>query len=234
MNQILSSGTVRRTMTIYAPGSGIVMEKNVMRGQAVQAGQDLYMIADLSQVWVEAELREADAGTVREGAPATVQIASFPGRPIAGRIDYVYPSLQAEARTLKARITIPNPDGRLKPGMFANVRFAAAGRDALTVPSAAVVRTGERNLVFVDMGGGRMDTQDVEIGRTAGEYTEILTGLEPGQRVVTSAQFLLDSESNLAEVMKGMIAAGMEMGDMEGMDMSGPDMQGMDMPAKKE
>ncbi|MGH7557633.1 MAG: efflux RND transporter periplasmic adaptor subunit, partial [Gemmatimonadota bacterium] len=197
--------------------AGVVMEKSVLQGQAVRPGENLYMIADLSEVWVEAELREADAGGVQEGSAATVELAAFPGRSIQGRVEYVYPTLQEEARTLKARIAIPNPDGRLKPGMYATVRFSTPTRETLTVPTSAVLRTGDRALVFVDMGNSLMP-HEVELGRVAGEYTEVLAGVEPGQRVVTSAQFLLDSESNLAEVMKSMIGMG---GEMEGMDMEG-------------
>ena len=250
INNILRTGRVRRTLTLYAPVSGIVMEKNVLQGQAVQPGENLYMIADLSNVWVEAELREQDAGSVREGSAATVEFAAFPGRPIAGRVEYVYPTLENEARTLKARIAIPNPDGRIKPGMYATVRFSTPSRTALTVPSTAILHTGESALVFVDMGGGKLMPHEVEIGRVAGAYTEILAGVEPGQRVVTSAQYILDSESNMAEVMKsmmGMMGEGMDMGGMEGMDMGGgsmkgmegmdmkgSDMKGMKMPAKKE
>jgi RND family efflux transporter MFP subunit len=192
----------------------------------VQPGQELYTIADLSEVWVEAELREADAGAVREGTTAMVDLAAFPGRPIPGRVEYVYPTLETEARTLKARIAIPNPDGRIKPGMYATVRLSTPSRTTLTVPTAAVINTGERSMVFVDMGGGQLMPQEVETGRAAGDFTEILAGVEPGQRVVTSAQFILDSESNLAEVMKSMVGMG---GDMSDMDMGGGSMEGMDM-----
>lgn len=233
INTILETGQAQRTLTLHAPVSGIVVEMNVLAGQAIQAGQPLYTIADLREVWVEAELRETDAGLVTEGDAATIELAAFPGRPLRGRVEYVYPTLQPEARTLKARIAIPNPDGRLKPGMFATVRLSAPGRTALTVPSSALVRTGERQLVFADLGNGRIMPQEVEIGRVAGGFAEILSGVEPGQRVVTSAQFLLDSESNLAEVMKAMMSQ-MNMSDvggMEGMDMDmGADMRGMQRP----
>lgn len=240
INQVLRTGEVRRTLTLYAPVSGIVVEKRVLEGQAVQPGESLYTIADLSEVWVEAELREANAATVQEGDPATVELAAFPGRPIEGTVEYVYPTLQEEARTLKARIAIPNPDGRLKPGMYATVRISSPSRTTLTVPSSAVVNTGERALVFVDMGGGGLMPHEVEIGRVAGNFTEILAGVEPGQRVVTSAQFILDSESNLAEVMRSMVGMGGSMegmdmggGSMDGMDMKGADVRGMDMPRKE-
>jgi multidrug efflux pump subunit AcrA (membrane-fusion protein) len=205
IEQILKSGTARRTLTLHAPVSGIVVEKNILAGQAVQAGEKLYTIADLSEIWIEAELREADAGVVEEGSAASAELAAFPGRPIAGRVEYVYPTLQTEARTLMARIAVRNPDLRLKPGMFATVRIFSPVRRALTVPTSAIVDTGERRVVFVDMGNGEIMPHEVEIGRTAGDYVEVLAGLEPGQRVVTSAQFLIDSESNLGEVMKAMM-----------------------------
>lgn len=233
IREILRTGRVQCTLTLFAPVSGVVVDKQVVRGQAVQPGETLYTIADLSEVWVEAELREADAARVQVGAPATVELAAFPGRPIAGRVEYIYPTLQEEARTLKARIAIPNPGGRLKPGMYASVRFRSPAGTTLTVPTSAVMQTGDRAVVFVDMGGGGLMPHDVEIGRVAGEYTEILSGVEPGQRVVTSAQFLLDSESNLAEVMKSMVGMGGEMEEME-MDAGGADMKGMQMPSEKE
>ncbi|MGQ0563192.1 MAG: efflux RND transporter periplasmic adaptor subunit [Gemmatimonadota bacterium] len=240
IDQILRSGRARRTLTLYAPVSGVVVEKNVLAGQAVQAGAHLYTIADLSEVWVEAELREADAAYVDVGDAVRVEFAAFPARPISGRVEYIYPTLQQKARTLKARIAIPNPGGRLKPGMYATVRLAAPQRTALTVPASALVRTGERALVFVEVGGGRIRPQEVQVGRIAGDLAEVLTGAEAGQRVVTSAQFLIDSESNLAEVMKSMIGqmnmsdmGGMDMGGMKEMEQPGADMRGMQMPGKE-
>jgi multidrug efflux pump subunit AcrA (membrane-fusion protein) len=240
IEEILRTGRAQRTLTLHAPVSGIVVEKNILAGQAVQAGQPLYTIADLSEVWVEAEVREADAGLIAEGDVATVEVSAFPGRPLQGRVEYVYPTLQEQARTLKARIAIANADGRLKPGMYATVRLRAPGRTALTVPTSAILNTGERRIVFVDMGGGVIMPHEVEIGRVAGEYSEILYGLEPGQRVVTSAQYMLDSESNLAEVMRSMMGM-MNMSDMQGMDMpagetgdmQGADMKGMQMPDRE-
>jgi Cu(I)/Ag(I) efflux system membrane fusion protein len=234
IDEILRTGKVRKTLTLYAPVSGIVVEKQVLQGQATRAGQTLYTIANLSEVWLEAELREQDAGSVREGSGAVVELNAFPGRPLKGEVEYIYPTLENQSRTLKARIAIPNADGRLKPGMYANVRFSTPMRTELTVPTSAVLRTGDRALVFVDMGGGKLMPHEVELGQVAGEYTEVLAGVEPGQRVVTSAQYILDSESNMAEVMKsmmGMMGEGMDMdmGGMEGMDMSGGSMEGMQM-----
>ncbi|HSU96246.1 MAG TPA: efflux RND transporter periplasmic adaptor subunit [Gemmatimonadaceae bacterium] len=210
IDQILSTRQVRRTLTLYAPVSGIVVDKKVLQGQAVTPGEELYTIADLSDVWVDAELREVDAASVRVGSAAKIEFTGLPGHTYNGRVAYVYPTLQPEARSIKARIVVPNSDGVLKPGMYATVRLSTPGRSALTVPSSAILQTGDRNIVFVDMGTGESTRQlmphDVVPGSVAGDYTEILSGLEAGQRVVTSAQFLLDSESNLGEVMKSMIA----------------------------
>lgn len=238
INTVLRTGRVRRTVTLYSPAVGTVVEKNVVDGQAVVAGQTLYTIADLRSVWVDAELRESDVANVRVGSGADIELNAYPGRTFKGRITYFYPTVQEEARTVKARIDVANTGGILRPGMYATVLIQTPLRSALTVPRSAVINTGERSVVFVDMGGGRLMPHDVVPGRVAGDYVEVISGLEPGQRVVTSAQFLLDSESNIAEVMKAMIGqmGSADMGgmDMDGMDMGskGADMSGMKMPAK--
>ncbi|MFL5574401.1 MAG: efflux RND transporter periplasmic adaptor subunit [Gemmatimonadaceae bacterium] len=230
--EVLRTGRARRTVTIYAPASGVVTEKGVVRGQAVQPGQSLYTVADLSRVWVEAALREADAASVRPGTAAEIELAAAPGHPLTGRVSYIYPVLDSTARAVRARIEVANPRELLKPGMYGTVRLTTPSRTALTVPASAVVHTGERDLVFVDMGGGELMVHEVVVGTTAGDYTEVLSGLERGQRVVTSAQFLLDAESNLAEVVKSMMGQmgasdtqGMQ--DMPGMNDKGADMRGM-------
>ncbi|MQA91755.1 MAG: efflux RND transporter periplasmic adaptor subunit [Gemmatimonas sp.] len=249
IDRVVETGEASRTLTLFAPVSGIVVEKPVLQGEAIQPGQSLYTIADLADVWIEAELRERDAGAVREGSEAVVELDAFPGRPIRGQVDYVYPTLESTARTLTARIPISNPDGRLKPGMYATVRLSMPTRTALTVPASAVVYTGERSLVFVDMGAGKLMPQEVEIGTASGEYTEVLAGVEPGQSVVTSAQYLLDSESNMAEVMRSMMGMtapsdmenmGMDMSDgspsgmqLEGMEMQGADVREMTPPDRE-
>ena len=239
VDEILRTGQVQRTLTLYAPVSGVVVEKKVVQGQATMPGEQLYTIADLSEVWVDVELRESDVGSVRQGSAADVEFTGLPGRSFKGRVEYVYPTLQEESRTVRARVAVANSGGILKPGMYATVRLSAPIRSTNTVPSSAVLRTGERNVVFVDMGNGSLMPHDVELGRTAGEYTEVLAGVEAGQRVVTSAQFLLDSESNLGEVMKAMMGqmGSGDMGsmkDMPGMSMpetdKGADMKGMKMP----
>jgi Cu(I)/Ag(I) efflux system membrane fusion protein len=235
IDAILASGSPMRTVPISAPVSGFVIDKKVVQGQSIQAGEALYTIADLSDVWVEAQLREEDAGRVAIGAIAILDFTSYPGRPFTGRVTYIDPMLGEQARTVKARITVLNTDARLKPGMYATVVLNSSTQSALTVPRSAVVQTGERALVFVDQGNGKLDAQTVRLGRTGGEYVEILSGLASGQRVVTSAQFLIDSESNVAEVMRSMIGVGgqggaastMTPGVKDALDAKGADMRGM-------
>jgi Cu(I)/Ag(I) efflux system membrane fusion protein len=226
IDDVLRTGRVRRTLTLYAPVSGVVVDKQVLRGQATSPGEALYTIANLSDVWVDVQLREADAAAVRVGSGADIEVTGLPARTFKGRVAYVYPTLDSVSRAVRARVVVSNTGGVLKPGMYATVRLSTPSRTALTVPSSAILRTGERNVVFMDMGKGALMPMDVELGRTAGDYTEILAGLEPGQRVVTSAQFLLDSESNLGEVMKAMLGQ-MGSGDKANMN----DMPGMPMPS---
>ena len=208
INAVLSTGRVTRTVPILSPTSGTVLDKRVVQGQSIQAGEELYTIADLSDVWVDAQLREADAGMVAMGTPATLEFASYPGRLFPGRVTYIYPVLAAEARTVRARVAVVNAGGLLKPGMYATVRLSTTAQSALSVPRSAVVQTGERALVFVDVGGGKLAPRTVGLGRSGSDYIEVLSGVQAGQRVVTSAQFLIDSESNLGEVMKTMSGMG--------------------------
>ena len=232
IDEVLRSGRPRRTLTLYAPASGVVTEKRVVAGQAFQAGEQLYAIADISNVWVDAELRESEGSSVRVGSGADLEFVGLPGRVFKGRVSYIYPTVQAESRTIRARITAGNSGGSLKPGMYATVRLMTPRRRALSVPTAAILRTGDRNVVFVDMGRGELMPHDVKLGSSADEFTEVLAGLEPGQRVVTSAQFILDSESNLAEVMRSMMGnqgSGAKAAQSPEMNDKGADMRGMEM-----
>ena len=226
MDAAIQSGQAPRTVPVRAPASGVVTEKRVARGQAFSAGQTLYTIADLSGVWVNADVRESDAAAVRVGIGADIEVAALPGRPLTGVVTYVQPVMRAETRTVTARISVANTNARLKPGMFATVLLRTGGREALVVPTAAVVRTGERAVVFVDMGGGELMPHEVRAGSGSDDFTEILSGLSAGDRVVTSAQFLIDSESNLGEVMRSMLgqgaAAAKDMGNMSGMEPKRP------------
>ena len=224
IERVLRTGEVQKTMTLHSPVSGIVREKSVFEGQAVEPGQSLYMIADLSRVWVEAELFETDAALVQAGMPATIVVTALPGQMFSGEVEYVYPTLQEETRSMKARIALPNPGGILKPGMYATVHLVKTLGEVLAVPRSAVLQTGETAVAFVDMGNGRLMPHELTLGTTGSEYVEVLDGLERGQRVVTSAQYLIDSESNLAEVMRSMMAQ-MSAGDVGRHEM--PGMEGM-------
>jgi multidrug efflux pump subunit AcrA (membrane-fusion protein) len=225
IERVLRTGKVEHAVTLTAPVSGVVIEKKVVQGQAIQAGDMLLSVADLSDVWINADVREMDASDVHVGSRATIELPSYPGRAFGGRVSFVYPTVQGDARAVTARIVVANPEGLLKPGMYATVGLITPTVRALTVPSSALLHTGARTLAFVAMDDGSFMPHDVTLGRTAGELTEVLSGLEPGQRVVTSAQYLLDSESNLAEVMKSMIGQSGRMDtmrDMPGMQMAPP------------
>jgi Cu(I)/Ag(I) efflux system membrane fusion protein len=232
IDEILRTGKPRRTLTLYSHATGVVVEKKVVQGQAIAAGAELLAIADLSSVWIDVQLREAEAGLVAVGTAADIEFASYPGRPYKGRVAFIYPTVAEQTRTIRARIAVANADGRLKPGMFGTVHLLTPTRVATTVPRTAIVQTGERTLVFVDMGGGKLVPRDVELGRVVGELAEVLSGLEVGQRVVTSAQFLIDAESNLGDVMRSMIGSGGKMQETGGDNRSRPETspaQGADM-----
>ncbi len=207
------SGEARKTLTLRAPASGIVVEKNVVEGARIMPGMEVFRIADLSRVWVEGEVFEKDLSLATKGQPATVTFQSYPGEAFQGTVTYVYPSVSMESRTGRVRVELANPDLRLRPGMYAEIRLQVASpRVALTVPRAAVLFTGERAVVFVRHPDGTLMPQDVVTGLVAGNDIEIVSGLEEGQQVVTSASFLIDAESNL----------GASMGSMPGMDMGAP------------
>jgi Cu(I)/Ag(I) efflux system membrane fusion protein len=214
--RIERTGEVQRTLTLRAPASGVVVEKNVLQGQRFMAGDALYRIADLRRVWVEGDVFEQDLPVVRLGLPVTTSFEAFPGEQHTGRIAYIYPTLNPETRTARVRVELPNPGLRLKPGMYATIRLTGTARpDALSVPRSAVLSTGERNLVFVRRPDGMLEPREVTVGVANDERIEILRGLRAGETVVASATFLVDAESNLGTLMGGM-------GDMPGMDMTAP------------
>jgi membrane fusion protein, copper/silver efflux system len=229
IDEVLRTGHVQRTLTLYAPVTGTVLEKHVVQGEAIQTGQTLYTLANFADVWIDIALRESDAGAIRVGSATEEHLAAFPGRQFHGHVAYVYPTLDSATRSVRARIAVPNANGLLKPGMYAMVRLTTPLRHALTVPTSAVMNTGDHTLVFVVTSDGALMPQEIVPGLVVGDYTEVVSGVERGQRVVTSAQFLLDSESNLADVMKGMIGQ-MNMSDRQ----STTDTRGAnDMPGMK-
>lgn len=198
IDRLERTGEVTKTLTIVSPVNGIVLEKDVLEGQRVMPGMRLYRIADLSEMWVEGEVFEQDLRFVREGAQAHIEVAAYPGEHIMGRVSFVYPTVDAQSRTNRMRVTVPNPDLRLKPGMFATIFFdVEVGKDDLSVPMEAVMVTGERNLVFVRDPDGMLVSREVTLGGRAGNRVQILDGLAEGETIVASANFLVDAESRL-------------------------------------
>jgi len=194
------SGQVRNVTTVITPTGGALKTLMVRNGMTVTAGQTLAEVNGLGRVWLNAAVPEAMAGQVRVGEPATATLAAYPGETFAGRVTAVLPQAQAESRTLTMRIELPNPGGRLKPGMFAAVQFGGVAQPALLVPSEAVIRTGRRTLVMLAGPGGRYRPAEIRSGREAGGRTEVLAGLGEGEQVVASGQFLIDSEASLSGV----------------------------------
>ncbi len=206
IRELERTGRVLRDVQIRSPFDGYVMRVGVRDGQYVTPATELYAIADLHKVWVYADIYEYEIPWVREGDAADLQLAALPGRTFRGRIAYVYPDLDMKTRTLRVRLEFDNPRLELKPMMFANVTIhAAPRRDAVVVPSQAVIRTGTRNVAFVVRAPGKFEPRTVRLGVTSDGLTQILSGLHPGERVVTSAEFLIDSESSLREAAAKML-----------------------------
>ena len=187
----------RDAVTFRSPVSGYVLEKQVVQGMHVTPGQSLYKIADLSVVWVEADVYESEIAQVRVGQRATVTLNAYPGESFVGRAIYIYPFVQDNTRTVKLRFQFGNARGRFKPGMFANVELQGIGSIALTVPANAVLDSGARQVVFVSRGEGTFAPRAITIGRRIGDRVEVIRGLEEGEQVATGATFFLDSESQL-------------------------------------
>jgi RND family efflux transporter MFP subunit len=191
------TGTPRRSVTLRSRVSGVVVEKTAVEGMKVSPSDRLYEIADLSHVWVLAEVHEKDLAALRVGLPVRVTLAAPPGGDWRGTVAFVSPTVKPDTRTIEARIEVDNASGVLKPDMFVDVWLEGAAAAALTVPESAVIPTGERTLVFVDKGDGQYEPREVALGeRVAGGYA-VRRGLSAGERVVVSATFLLDSESSL-------------------------------------
>ncbi|WP_240502462.1 efflux RND transporter periplasmic adaptor subunit [Methylocaldum sp. 14B] len=205
------TGQVLRTLPIHSPITGTVIKREALAGAYVEPGTELYIIADLSHIWILGDIYEYELPSIRLGQEAKVTLSYDPATVLTARVTFIYPTLDPKTRTAKVRFELDNPGEKLKPEMYANVEVRIPLGNRLVVPQGAVLATGTRNILFVDRGQGRLEPRDVQIGVTAEGYYEIQKGLAPGERVVASAAFLIDSESQLRSALGMMGMPGMEM-----------------------
>jgi Cu(I)/Ag(I) efflux system membrane fusion protein len=208
IRSIPAKGDVPLSLDWPAPVDGILMKKNIVTGARVMPGDELYRLADVSTVWVIADVPEQDAGRVRPGDLATIAVRAYPGETFDGKVTFILPELKADTRTAQVRIELPNPGHKLLHQMYADVTIKLArGEPVLAAPASAIIDSGLRQVAIVDLGEGRFAPRAVKIGRKAGEHVEILSGLAPGDRVVTKANFLIDAESNLKAALTALTTA---------------------------
>jgi Cu(I)/Ag(I) efflux system membrane fusion protein len=216
IGELQKSRRPKRSLTLYSPTTGFVIKKDVLQGMKVMPDKELYTIADLSTVWVNADIYEYELAQVRVGQKATINLSYFPGKIFNGKVAWIAPVLDEKTRTAKVRLEFPNRDFILKPEMYANAEIEIDGGRKLAVPDEAVLDSGLRKVVFLDKGEGRFEPAEVQTGNKFDGYYEIVAGLSPGERILASASFLLDSESRLTEAMGSM--AGMAGHDMKSME----------------
>ena len=205
LKALAHSGTAKRTLSFRSPVNGIVTEKKAIQGMRFMPGDTLFQIADIGSVWVQADVFEQDIGAVNVGQQAKIKFNAYPGEVFVGRIAYVYPTLNAATRTVPVRIELANPKGRLKPAMFAEVEIPVAGAtQVVTVPNAAVIDSGSKQVVIVQVGEGRFEPRNVRLGQRGSEFVQVLDGIKEGEMVVAAANFLIDAESNLKAALGGM------------------------------
>ncbi len=207
ISEIEQAGKTQKTVTIYSPATGVVIKKLAFEGHYVKAGEHQYEIADLSKVWVDVDIYEYELPWVHQGMPAEMELAYIPGRRFYGKVLYIYPYLSAKTRTATLRLEFTNPDYELKPDMFATVylKSTIAG-DSLVIPQEAVIDSGVRQVVFVSLGQGKFQPREVTLGVEGNNHEfQVLRGLEEGEEIVVSAQFMLDSESRLQEAIQKML-----------------------------
>ncbi len=199
------SGRSIRRIPVMAQADGVVTDKPVQEGMRVDAGETLYKTADLSQLWLIAQVQEQDLGAIQPGQTARATFVAFPGRTFEGKVDFVYPTLSAETRTARVRIVLPNPDGTLRAAMFANVQIdaAAGGEPVLMVSNSAVLDTGTRQVVLVTAGVGKFVPRQVHLGIHGDDWVQVTDGIKPGDCVVVGTNFLIDAESNLRAALQG-------------------------------
>jgi len=202
------TGKAQRTVNLYSPMGGVVTRKDAVMGHRVAEGDAPYEITDLSQVWVLADAYESDLARVRLAMPASLTLQAFPGKEFTGKVIFIDPILDPKTRTAKVRLAFPNPTGELRPEMFGEVTLRTPSRTGLSVPTDAIIDSGTRKVVFVSLGEGKFRPQEVKIGATDGDRSEVLEGLKAGDQVVTRANFLVDSESRLRASLGALEGAG--------------------------
>lgn len=205
IERLRSEGQVRRVLTLRAPMDGVVLEKTASQGMRFMPGEMLYKLADLSSLWLIAKVFEQDLGLVRPGQNVRITVNAYPSQVFKGTVAFVYPTLDAQTRTVPVRIELSNPGGVLKPAMYANVELVIphAGAAVLSLPDSAVLDSGTRQLVLIERGEGLFEPRDVRLGMRADGYVEILEGVSAGEKAVVRANFLIDAESNLKAALGG-------------------------------
>jgi membrane fusion protein, copper/silver efflux system len=203
IDEVIKTGTNPRTIDWPAPADGDVIVKNIINGQRVAAGDELYRIADHSNIWVIADVAEADIPAIKIGTPVQVTLRSDRAAPIEGKVTFIYPELTPETRTVPVRIELPNPESRLKTSMYADVVFSTGAASPVTaIPNSALVDSGTKQIVLVAKGDGRFEPREVKLGRRGDGFVEVTEGLKQGEEVVISANFLIDAESNLRAALQ--------------------------------
>ncbi|MDD5223780.1 MAG: efflux RND transporter periplasmic adaptor subunit [bacterium] len=197
------SGVAKKTLTLNSPGAGFVIEKGVSQGDKIMSGQELYKIADLSEVWIYADIYENDIPLIKVGQMAAIRSSSLPGQNYQARVKYIFPYINADTRTNRVRFELANPGFRLKPKMFVDAEIQVDYGQRLVIPDGAVLDAGEKKIVFVDRGNGYFDPREVVLGIRGDGFLEVLSGVKEGDKVVTSANFLVDSESRLKSALEG-------------------------------
>ena len=197
IKSIEESGKTIRTLTIYSPVSGFITQKMAVTGMKVMPGEKLFDVADLSNLWVIADIYEADLALIKVGDKAVITLAYLPGREISSQIDYIYPSITAETRTVKIRLKLLNHESKLKPQMFTNVEIKINLGKKLMIPESAVIDTGKSMVAYVDLGNGAFEPREIKGGLRTDGYIEVLRGLKSGEKVVSAANFLVDSEAQM-------------------------------------
>lgn len=204
---IPATGDIPLSMDWPSPVDGVLMKKSVVVGARTIPGDELYRLADVSTVWVIADVSEVDVGLVGIGDPAQITLRSYPGEIFHGKVAFILPELKAETRTAQIRIELPNPDHKLLHRMYADVEIdTGQSSSVLAVPASAIIDSGNRQVAIIQVGEGRFRPMEVRVGRRGAGYVEILDGLEEGQQVVTRANFLIDAESNLQAALSGLMA----------------------------